>query len=125
MTSASTPAAAGRTLAGAVGGLGLLGRLARVCFRGRCLSEKRRPVLDDVRAAAVNVEPGECLFKNVAVGELALGARMGAEVEKPLLEHDYLLQPLDVAPGQRQVAELRGLAVSVGIPRRLERDPQR
>ena len=71
------------------------------------LVDDRIPVIHERRRAAVDVEPGERLAENAAMGERALRARVGREVPHPSLQHDDLTEPFYVAPGQGQLAEPR------------------
>src|SRR5688500_11949119 len=50
---------------------------------GAALTDDGVPVIDEGRGAAVDVEPGERFAEDAAVGERALGARIGGEVAHP------------------------------------------
>src|SRR5215203_7424111 len=64
------------------------------------------PVLDDVRAIAVYLEPGERFVEDRAVQQCALGAERRLDLDQPVLQAEDLLQALDVAAGNRQQPEL-------------------
>ena len=77
-----------------------VGRVARPFRR------ERAPVLHDLRRVAVNLEPHQRVAENAAVHERPLGAGVGADVAEAALQAQNLPQPLDVAAGERQLAEL-------------------
>ena len=55
----------------------------------------------------MNVEPGERLAEDMAVGKCALSAWTGREIVQPPLQTDNLPEPIDVAARNRQVTEPR------------------
>ncbi len=61
---------------------------------------------DDVRAVAVDLEPGDRLVQRRSGAAGALRARRRLEVEQPWLHRHDVLQALDVASRDRQHAEL-------------------
>src|SRR5689334_60280 len=65
----------------------------------------RFPVLDEIRRAAVNLEPGERLAEDVPMDERALCARAGRHVAQAALQAEQLAQTLDVPSRQRQIAQ--------------------
>ena len=71
-------------------------------------------MLDDVGAVAVDFEPGERFVERRAVEQAALGAMGRLDVEQPVLQAENLLQPLDVAPRDRQQAELDAALERIG-----------
>ena len=75
-------------------------------MRGLPLSHQLAPVFDHLGAVAVDLEPGERLVEGRAVEQSPLRAIRSLDVEQPLLQHQYLLQAFDVAPGDWEQAEL-------------------
>src|SRR5262245_1442588 len=59
-----------------------------------------------LRTIAVNLQPGERLVDDVAMEQRALRAKRRAQVPEARLDDENLMQALDVAPGNRQHAEL-------------------
>ncbi len=53
----------------------------------------------------MNVEPGERLAEDMAVGKCALSAWTGRQIVQPPLQTDNLPEPIDVAARNRQFAE--------------------
>src|SRR5262245_1625261 len=70
------------------------------------LSLQRSPVLQQIRAPAVNLEPRQRLGEDMTMEHGALGAEGGAQIVQPRLQREDLMQPLDVAARNRQQAQL-------------------
>ena len=80
------------------------------------LRQQHVPLLDEVGHGAVNVQPGERLAKDAAVGQRASGARAGGEIAEPPLKTENLPQAFDVAACERQFAEPRPLGAASIAP---------
>ena len=119
------PAACGGAVRRAVGGgpdaASSSPRARRRRRRQRAGLDEAAPVLDDLRRAAVHVEPGQRVFERAAMQQRALGPRRRFHVLQPALHRQQLTQPVDVAPGDRQQPILN--SGSGGPMRRRRRPP--
>ena len=88
-----------------VAGLFAIGRSGPL---GVDLTDDGFPVLDDLGGMAVDVHPRQRFSKNSTMHERTLHTRMRAEIAQAPLQHQRLPQPFDVAPRERQLAELQG-----------------
>ena len=71
------------------------------------LYRDRLPMRDEIRRAAVDLEPRQRLGEDVSVGERFLRARSGLDVVETSLQTENLPQTFDVPPRERQVTEAR------------------
>ena len=60
---------------------------------------------DDLGCVPVDLEPRERFAKDSAMGQRPLHPRIRFTIANPPLKAEDLFQSLDVAPGQRQVAQ--------------------
>ena len=76
-------------------------------IRSARFGEHRPPVLDELRRASMNLQPRQRLAEDAPARERVLRARARRHVVEPPLQTDHLAQPLDITPGERQIAESR------------------
>jgi len=55
---------------------------------GLHLRDDAAPVFDELRRAAVNLQPGQRVLENAAKHQRTLNARMSADVSKSALQHE-------------------------------------
>jgi hypothetical protein len=76
-------------------------------FLCAAFGEHRNPVLDEIGRLAVDLQPGQPVSKDPAVGEGALRPHARPEITQTSLESQNLSQPFDISPRERQRAHAR------------------
>jgi hypothetical protein len=69
------------------------------------LRQKVAPMVHDDLGAAMDFEPREGVPKGAAARQCSLGTRVCVDVVKPSLQPENLIEPLDVAAGDRKLTE--------------------
>ena len=72
----------------------------------RAVLEEVSPVLDDIRAITVDLEPGQRLRQRRSMQQTALAAHRGLDVHQSRNDAEHLLESFYVAAGDRQQPEL-------------------